>query len=764
MNTRSVYFKVISACIISVLPVTAAFSNALTGDAPQHNGLRPVSTNISEKKVSRVVKIKQAVPGKGESEKGIARNSQFILPLIFEKNVGQIDDNFDFLLRQQNYAMYFTGNSFITEIANHPVDGSSSKDIENKPSLLKMSLVKSQDQKAEGVRRVKTRINQYIGADEKKWLTDIPGYAELHYKNVYKGIDMIWKSKGRIPEYQFNIEGNTSEESIRIKFNSSALLSIDKNNLTITFENGVVYHSKPQFFEEISGRRKPLKGHYVVRDKNEIGFKVLNRTPGKKLVIDPSVFVTTRSVRATNPLIDAFLPRIKRGFDIESFGSSVFVAGTTMKVPDGREYLGRNDSNSFIIKMQVPSAPFSPFPPQPDNGREIPNPSYITYIGGTKFELNTVISLGEKGEIYVGGTTESDDFPTPGETFRNSPSLTGNTSFDRQAFVGKLSGNGELLLGTMIGAASEHNINDIKFSGGSVYVAGVAEEKSNNAGIRSDATDAAWRNEVKGRSDGFVAKLKADLSSLEYFTYLGSDSIQSTLSGEDSIYGLDVVNGKAYLAGTTASDLFPTTDNASQRSFSFPDSSNSCEDELLMACYDGFVTVLNETGSAIEYSTYYGGPLVDIVNDISADNVGSVAITGTKRGGFDQLVVDEIPQHIFVAKITPFIGGPFVFNRQFNLPLDEKGDGVGNAISIDPSGSIHVTGEVSRNGLAVGNSNIDNLARSAVLGESDMFYMFIPSTSTNGVLVYSLTLVAKAGISDKGLLLDKTQLLRNSVL
>jgi hypothetical protein len=355
MNINSVFSKVLLACTISSLPFTIAFSANVAGNKTQHTGLKP-TTNILGKKVSGIVSTEHTVPIKVKDKKDRLKGSQLAIPIIFEKNVGQTDKKVNYLLRQQNYIMYFTENEFISAIGLPEADLASSKTIKSKPSLLKMSLVNAHARKPEGTLRVNTRINQYIGTDEKKWLTGIPGYSQLHYKSIYKGIDMLWKSKGGFPQYQFNVDSNTSEESIRIKFSSSARLSIDKNNLKITLPNGVIFHSEPQFFEEMpKGGMKPLKGHYVLMNKNEIGFKVINRTLGKKLIIDPTVSVITRSIDITDPT-DSPLPLFKKGLDIEAFGSSVYIAGTALGSIDIRG----SSNDSFIIKMSPPSSVVSP--------------------------------------------------------------------------------------------------------------------------------------------------------------------------------------------------------------------------------------------------------------------------------------------------------------------------------------------------------------------------------------------------------------------
>src|SRR5262249_47675475 len=76
-------------------------------------------------------------------------------------------------------------------------------------------------------------------------------------------------------------------------------------------------------------------------------------------------------------------------------------------------------------------------------------------------------------------------------------------------------------------------------------------------------TPFAYDAKQDGPSDAFVAKLNTALpgtSSLVDFTYLGGNS-------EEIGYGIAVDGSGAYVAGYTASSNFPTTLNASDRSF-----------------------------------------------------------------------------------------------------------------------------------------------------------------------------------------------------
>src|SRR5207237_4899742 len=96
-----------------------------------------------------------------------------------------------------------------------------------------------------------------------------------------------------------------------------------------------------------------------------------------------------------------------------------------------------------------------------------------------------------------------------------------------------------------------------------------------------------------GYYDAVVAKLNTS-GGLIYSTYLGGST---GLNGADEAYGIAAdATGSAYVTGETASSDFPVL-NAFQ--------------PVWGGSYDGFVTKINPTGSALVYSTYLGGDSFD---------------------------------------------------------------------------------------------------------------------------------------------------------
>ncbi|MDY6852225.1 MAG: SBBP repeat-containing protein, partial [Thermodesulfobacteriota bacterium] len=121
--------------------------------------------------------------------------------------------------------------------------------------------------------------------------------------------------------------------------------------------------------------------------------------------------------------------------------------------------------------------------------------------------------------------------------------------------------------------------------------------------------------------NAFITKLSADGSSLKYSTYLGGTRADRSLGvAVDS-------SGRAYVAGWTESDDFPTK-NAFQGSLAEPPWEYPT-DAPPVGYKDAFAAVVKADGSEIITSTYLGGSDDDQAVGVALDGNGLVYLAGT---------------------------------------------------------------------------------------------------------------------------------------
>jgi hypothetical protein len=248
--------------------------------------------------------------------------------------------------------------------------------------------------------------------------------------------------------------------------------------------------------------------------------------------------------------------------------------------------------------------------------------AYSTYLGGSSDDDSWAIAVAASGNAYLTGNTSSTDFPT------ESP-IQGTNAGSSDAFVTKINATGSALAYSTYLGGSDWDCS---------Y--GIAVDTSGNAYLtgESRSTDFPTESPIQGTHagglyDAFITKINATGSALVYSTYLGGAS-----SGEHG-RGIAVdTPGNAYLTGMTISTEFPT---------------ESPIQGTHGGGWDAFITKINATGSALVYSTYWGGSNDEWGLGTAVDGSGNAyvigwtsstdfptesSIQGTHGGGWDAFV------------------------------------------------------------------------------------------------------------------------------
>lgn len=244
-----------------------------------------------------------------------------------------------------------------------------------------------------------------------------------------------------------------------------------------------------------------------------------------------------------------------------------------------------------------------------------------TFLGGRHPDRAQGIHVDDQGYIYVVGQTHSKDFPTtPGAHDRVKSGRSGSVrQYDlADGFVAKLTPDGgRIVWSTFIGGSKREEVYAVRVdSQGNVYAIG--STGSPDFPATPGAYDTTFNGPIGPNflSDTFVAKFDRD-GKLIFSTFLGGSAPRKN-SGEDprGAVHIDEARGLLYLAGTTTSTDFPTTEGAFQRTYGGGAS-------------DGFVAALSLDGTKLVYSTYIGGSAGDMAyTEIEPHPDGSLYIAG----------------------------------------------------------------------------------------------------------------------------------------
>ena len=306
---------------------------------------------------------------------------------------------------------------------------------------------------------------------------------------------------------------------------------------------------------------------------------------------------------------------------------------------------------------------------------------YSTYLGGSAGEEGYAIAADNSGNAYVTGETGSTDFPTTPGAFQK---ICSDCSTVGSAFVTKLNASGSALVySTYLGGSGGASYGD--------FGSGIAVDSSGNAYVTGETnstdfptTPGAFQTVCNGGSgcatysDAFVTKLNSTGSALVYSTYLGGNSY-------DRPFGIAVdSSGNAYVTGWTRSTDFPTK--------------NALQPQNIGGSSNAFVTKLNASGSALDYSTYLGGG-GEYGFGIAVDGSGNAYVTGitgstdfpTTPGAFQTTCSSggACIQVAFVTKYNP-TGSALVYSTF--LRGTAGGNAAGQGIAVDTVGNAYVTG------------------------------------------------------------------------
>jgi Abnormal spindle-like microcephaly-assoc'd, ASPM-SPD-2-Hydin/Beta-propeller repeat len=226
---------------------------------------------------------------------------------------------------------------------------------------------------------------------------------------------------------------------------------------------------------------------------------------------------------------------------------------------------------------------------------------YSTLLGGTSSNLGTGIAVDASFSAYITGQTTSTNFPATTSAFQSALKGTAGNAF--VARVDTTTAN-NLLYATYLGGTTTTGSGDTGSAialgpNSNVFITG--NTKATDFPVTSGVLQSAPKNSNKTT---FVARLdttKSNAASLLYSTYLGGSS-------QDAAAAIAVdSSGNAYVGGVTVSNDFPTLPGAPQ----FTRTSTNRD--------IGYVSVLNSTGSALSFSTYYGGNTADAVTGVGLD-------------------------------------------------------------------------------------------------------------------------------------------------
>jgi hypothetical protein len=571
----------------------------------------------------------------------------------------------------------------------------------------------------EGVAKLRSTTNAFLGNDPAQWQTKVPNYGRLQVLDLYPGIDLVYYGNAGELEYDLTVKPGVDPAQIRLRLNGGRPKVDSGGNLVA----GLI-QKRPVAYQLANGIRIPVESRYRKNADGSYGFALGAYDRQRELIIDPVLTLSVYLSGSRQDIATAI------GHDATGF---LYVAGTT-ESPDlplaGNSFQATPGGtlDIFLAKIDPNAAP----------GTQL---VYSTYLGGTSNDSLGGMAVGPNGDVYLTGNTVSHDFPM----VNSAQTVLGGTS---DAFVAWFDSSQNLAYSTFLGGGANDFGMAVTFdSKGKIYVTGgtISDDFPNTGGyqtIRAGSQDAfvtmidpslsgsativyssylggagweagrgiavapdgtiwvvggtysgdfpvigvGYQPGYSGGGDGYAAQFNPALgaNSLVYTTYLG---------GTDQDEARNVLvdpAGRVIVSGWTLSKDFPVTGNAMQMKYG----GNT----------DVFVTILNPANQTsrsaqLIYSTYFGGTDADVAFDLKRDAAGNLYLSGLTLS-YDLPSTPNAVQSkydgtidAFALKFNPAQAGPSAIS--YFTYLGSDGLQAAYGIDFNSQGNIFLTGFTS---------------------------------------------------------------------
>jgi gliding motility-associated-like protein len=474
-------------------------------------------------------------------------------------------------------------------------------------------------------------FNYFIGRDRSKWASHVGAYRQLMYSDIYPGVDFHIYSEGANMKYDWIVKRGspaTAATPIRIRYDGADKVSLSGHQLVINTTVGTMVESEPYAYQDVDGKRQQVQCSYEMSDEGVVSFSFPQGWDhSRDLIIDPTLIFSTYSGStadnfgytatydsrgngyAAGSVFGVGFPVTAGAFQVTWAGGYVFPSSYGYGIDGYGIDVGINKySSDGTVRM------------------------YCTYLGGNGDELPHSMVVNSNDELVVFGTTASSNFPvTPNAydtSFRSGPDpgvfngLGVDYTTGSDIFITHFTQDGSALIGsTYIGGTNNDGLNypeymDLHYQYADEVRGTIDVDANDNIYIASctrsqdfPTTPGAYQTSFSGQMDGVVFKMDNSLSTLVWSTFLGGNNMTDC-------YSLALDNaGNVFVCGGTMSDSFPVTPGAYQSA-------------MHPGQAEGFITLLNPSGTAILNSTLFGTPSYDQLFFIQLDHQGSVYVLG----------------------------------------------------------------------------------------------------------------------------------------
>ncbi len=456
--------------------------------------------------------------------------------------------------------------------------------------------------------------NYFIGNDPSKWAGNVGLFGQLRYEDIYPGIDAIFYGQEKSLKYDFVVDAGADPGLVRMRYEGLEGIHVSaEGDLVFPTALGEFRELRPYAYQRIGDLVQDVPVHFVVKgDVVHFAFPA-GYDAGHALIIDPTwVFGSFTGSTADNFGFTATYDTSGALYG----GGIVFGVGYPTSLGAFQTVFAGGGPSPFGSGFDIGVSKWNPL------GTAL---IWSTYIGGADNDQPQSLITTEAGELVLYGRTVSGNYPT---TVGAAQTVFGGVT---DIVVTKLNAAGTALIGsTYFGGTGIDGLNmntnfaqnSLYFNYGddsrgevmldasnNIYVASCTQ--SNNFPVSPGCVQPAFGG---GLQDACVFKLNANLTTVQYSTYLGGNA-------NDAAYSIKVDPAfNAFVTGGTESANFPTTPGVISTVYG--------------GAIDGYITRFNPAGTVITASTFIGTTGYDQCYFLELDFAQNVYVVGQTLGNF----------------------------------------------------------------------------------------------------------------------------------
>lgn len=506
--------------------------------------------------------------------------------------------------------------------------------------------------------------NYFIGNDRSRWKGKVGLYGKVTQANIYNGIDVtVYSNNESTLKYDFFVAPGANPDQIRLSFEGVQPRVTKDGDLLIKTSVNSVIEKAPYTYQVIDGRKVTVRSKYSLNN-NVLSFNFPDGyNSAYPLVIDPNLEFATYSAAS---------------------GSNTFYAHSSTYDKDGYMYAGAlgDDLGWPVTAGAFQATGMGGFSASVSINKYSPDGStliYSTYFAGSGTDEPSTMRVNDQNQLVVVGPTTSSDLPTTTGAYDST--FNGGTDI----FVAHFNYDGSDLVGCTYvgGSGTDPTVSDIDGTSTAATNGAAATsamevifDESSNIWVVSNSnsnnfpvTSNALQSTNAGNYDGVLFQLDSTCSNLIYSTYIGG-------SNHDAIANIGFTSDKnIVICGLTQSTDFPTT-------------SGTLHSTAPGGGMDGFVSVLNPSGTAFLSSSYLGTSSKDVASKLQIDCADNIYVLGRTQGNYPvSSGVWSMPgTNVYIDKINPTLTTSLLSTR-----LGSPGF-VPTAMLLDICGNIYISG------------------------------------------------------------------------